>query len=131
MKIDKQLLFGVVIGILIIYFIQNLHKFYCQQSNQQSQQIKTLIRQAARWSAASLQDETPLIAVLHAVYGAGYLWALKDIATDDQIVKFVDPKRFETEITKTMDVATKRAVAACPQYAGDVNKFLSQLAGEM
>lgn len=128
MKIDTQLLFGVLIGVLIMYLIQNIYRFYCK-SNQDA--IQTLIRQAARWSAASLQDKTPLIAVLHSVYGAGYLWALKDIVTDDQIAQFVDPKKFETEITKAMDVATKRAVAACPGYAGDVNSFLSQLAGEI
>ena len=47
--------------------------------------IQKLTRQAARWSTAAAQDDSPLIAVLHANYGAGYLWALKDIATAKQI----------------------------------------------
>ena len=46
--------------------------------NQLSKNINTLIRQAARWSVAAQQDESPIIALLHANYGAGYLWALKD-----------------------------------------------------
>ena len=45
----------------------------------------TLIRQAARWAAAAQQDKSPMIALLHANYGAGYLWALKDIASDQDI----------------------------------------------
>lgn len=46
-----------------------------------------LIRQVARWSTAGKQDKNSMIAVLHANYGAGYLWALKDIIKMDIIEK--------------------------------------------
>ena len=46
--------------------------------------ILKLTRQAARWSVAALQDENPIISILHANYGAGYLWAIKDIVTTDK-----------------------------------------------
>ena len=43
-----------------------------------------------------------MIAVLHANYGAGYLWALKDIATDSEIQKAtgINLGDFENEIVK-------------------------------
>ena len=45
-------------------------------------QLKALIRQTARWTAASQQDKSPMISLLHANYGAGYLQALELIAAD-------------------------------------------------
>src|SRR5207237_6958 len=42
------------------------------------EKVQILTRQAARWSTAASQDNNPLIAVLHANYGAGYLWAIHD-----------------------------------------------------
>ena len=69
------LLFGVVL-------IGNIIKV---KSTDKKSHIETLIRQASRWSVAAQQDDSPIIALLHANYGAGYLWALKDIATDQEI----------------------------------------------
>ena len=93
--------------------------------------IKKLVRQAARWSTASKQDDTPLIAVLHANYGAGYLWALKDIASNSEIetATRVDAKKFESEIVKTQDDATKKVIKSCPQFA-PTSTYLTKLGGE-
>ena len=95
--------------------------------------IKTLVRQTSRWSAAALQDKSPLIAVLHANYGAGYLWALKDIATAEQIkrVTNIDLLKFEKEITSIQDRVTKNAIRVCPDYNPTNNAYLSKIAGEM
>tara|TARA_Y100000389_G_C17223324_1_gene394404 strand:+ start:407 stop:706 length:300 start_codon:yes stop_codon:yes gene_type:complete len=95
--------------------------------------IKTLVRQTSRWSAAALQDKSPLIAVLHANYGAGYLWALKDIATADQIkhVTNIELLTFEKEITSIQDKVTKNAIRVCPEYNPTSNAYLSKIAGEM
>ena len=46
--------------------------------------IEKLVRQSARWSTATKQDKNPLIAVLHANYCAGYLWALKEIVSNEE-----------------------------------------------
>jgi len=94
--------------------------------------IKTLVRQASRWSSAAEQDESPLVSVLHANYGAGYLWALKDIATSEQINQAtgVDVLRFEKEITRIQDNATKKALQVCPDYNPKTNSYLASLAGE-
>ena len=94
--------------------------------------INTLIRQSARWSIASQQDTNVLIAVLHANYGAGYLWALRDIATDDEITKSsgINILKFRDEIIKVQDSATRRLNAACPKFAIPLT-YLGKIAGDV
>ena len=94
--------------------------------------LKTLSRQAARWSIAATQDRSPMIAVLHANYGAGYLWAMKDIATSEQIkdATGIDMQRFEREITRIQDAATRQMVRACPSFGVSGYKYLTKIAGE-
>ena len=60
-----------------------------------------------------------MIAVLHANYRAGYLWALKDIATQQEIetATGIDMSRFERVIVRVQDEATVRMARLCPQYA--------------
>ena len=93
--------------------------------------IKVLVRQAARWSTAAEQDESAMIAVLHANYGAGYLWALKDIATQQEIetVTGIDMSRFEREIVRVQDESTMRMARLCPQYA-PASTYLTSIGGE-
>lgn len=94
--------------------------------------LQILVRQSARWSLAAEQDENPLIAVLHANYGAGYLWAIKDIATSEDVKKAtgIDLKKFERKIVSIQDDTTKKMAKLCPKYAGDSDEFLSTIAGE-
>jgi hypothetical protein len=75
--------------------------------------IKTLYRQAARYAVASLQDDSDVIRVLHANYAMGYLMALKDIASDEEIRRSTGESRvaFEERIARIQDQATKQLVA--------------------
>ena len=95
--------------------------------------INTLIRQTSRWSAAAQQDDSPIIALLHANYGAGYLWALKDIASDQEITERtgLDIIKFKKKITDIQDAATRNVSKQCPQFTGDVDKFLLELGGDV
>jgi len=97
-----------------------------------SAEINILIRQAARWSAAAQQDDSPIIALLHANYGAGFLWALKDIASDQEIYNSsgIDILKFKKTIIDIQDEATKRVSNACPQFTGNINKYLLELGGD-
>jgi hypothetical protein len=90
-----------------------------------------LLRQAARWSLASIQDMNPFIAVLHANYAAGYLWALKDIYTDLEIKNYtgIDMKEFILLIVKNQDIVSKRLVKVCPNFVPERN-LLTQIAGQ-
>ena len=92
---------------------------------------KKLVRQAARWSTAAKQDKNAMIAVLHANYGAGYLWALKDIIKTDIIEKKtkIDMFEFEDAIVKIQDEATQNMAKLCPKYAPEPS-YLTSLAGE-
>ena len=94
--------------------------------------ILKLVRQTARWATAAQQDQSPLVALLHANYAAGYLWALKDIASDTEINKVagINLKQFEEHIVNVQDMTTKNVLKACPEFAGEVDLYLSTIAGE-
>ena len=94
--------------------------------------IEKLVRQSARFATAAQQDESPLVAVLHANYSAGYLWALKGIATPKQIhnATGVDVKKFEEHITNVQDMVTKKMLKKCPEFAGDVDLYLATIGAE-
>ena len=67
----KSLIIGIVIGILLIWIVNKT--YVSDSSSSLDVPIQIMVRQAARWSTAADQDESPMIAVLHANYGAGYL----------------------------------------------------------
>ena len=127
------LILGLILGVIITYILIEVRKSCIIRNkayNVKKEIISVLVRQAARWSTASLQDNNPLIAVLHANYGAGYLWALKDIATSEEIenITSIDALKFEREITSTQDLATKKAIKICPKFAP--KGYLSKIGGE-
>lgn len=94
--------------------------------------IDKLVRQTARWATAAQQDQSPLIALLHANYAAGYLWALKDIASEADISKAtgINSKKFEEHIINVQDTTTQKVLKKCPEFAGEVDLYLSTIAGE-
>lgn len=130
-KIDKYII--IVIIILTLLIDGYLFLTWMDSKINNTDMIRKLIRQSSRWATASRNDKNNLIAVLHANYGAGYLWSLKDLFSDIEINKVIgsDAKRkqFEQEIIEIQDKMTKKAVKDCPQYAGTID-FLSTLAGE-
>ncbi len=95
--------------------------------------IKILTRQCARWLIAAHQDASPMIAVLHAQYGMGYLWAIKDIATTDQFKRAtgLHMPEFERRATVIQDIITKKTVAVCPKFAGDIDIYMAKAAGDI
>ena len=72
-----------------------------------------------------------MIAILHANYGAGYLWALKDIATDNEIERIgkINILQFRDEIVKVQDEATLKMVKRCPNFAPK-KSYLTDIAKE-
>ncbi len=122
-----RIIFSIILIFIIIYAVFKPKN----KTNFKENAIKTLIRQAARWTTASLQDENAMIAVLHANYGAGYLWALQDIADSQEIEKIgkIDLQKFKNSIVSAQDSATKRMAQLCPKFAPP-KTYLSQIAGE-
>ena len=121
-------LFFFITGFIFAFYLLNTRN---NDSKLLQNKIKTLVRQASRWSTAAKQDENSMIAVLHANYGAGYLWALKDIATDSQIENStgIDVQKFEREIVGVQDEATMKMAKLCPEYAPE-SSYLTKLGGE-
>lgn len=123
MKIIYITLVLVIINIAILYvIIKSYNNKYTFEKI-----IKILIRQCARWAIASEQDKTPLVKLLHANYSTGYLWSLKDIASDDEITKTtrIDMKKFTQNILKIQDKSTLYAVKKCPVFGPKETYLLS------
>jgi hypothetical protein len=93
--------------------------------------IKKLIRQTARWASAADQDTNGYIANLHATYAMGYLMALREIYTDEEIEKYtgINVKRFEFEINNIMNNAVKQLSRICPE-GRPKNVYLATLSNE-
>jgi hypothetical protein len=119
-------LYLIVAVIIVFMFMKNGGGGASKRS------IEKLVRQTARWATAAQQDASPLISMLHANYAAGYLWALKDIATPTEIHKAtgVNLKQFEEHIVNVQDSTTKKVIKVCPQFKGEVDLYLATIAGE-
>jgi len=116
--------FYVLIIIILLVLLMN-------KETPLDKSVNTLTRQAARWSTAAVQDENPMIAVLHANYGAGYLWAINDIVTSSEFENMTghDYKKFRDSIVNVQDTATKRALQICPEF-GPKRNYLTTVGGE-
>jgi hypothetical protein len=125
------MLFLIIFIFLLCYLVFNLGKVK-EETLKIDQVIEVMVRSCSRWAVASLQDSSPLIAVLHANYAAGYLWALQDCFTDEQIrnATGVNIIKFQKRITNVQDIATRGLVRVCPKYASDLDIYLSKISGE-
>ena len=131
----NDLLIGVILGIILIFSLTEIrNKCFIKDNTTEflHKKIKIFIKQATGWSLSATQDKTPIIAVLHANYGAGYLWALKRLATAQQIKNAtgIDILEFEKEIVKIQDEVTMKVVKACPNFAPNKKSYLSKIAKE-
>ena len=117
---------------MFIIFVICLIKSNKPITTDKSKIINKLVRGVSRWSNASQQDKSPLIAVLHSNYAAGYLWALQDIALDKEIesASGVDMSVLIDKVTTYQDQAHKKMVGVCPSYASHLDEYLSKFGGE-
>lgn len=126
----QQVLFTSIamVGILVVVVLRMFVSKKPIRSSSKKKDIQALIRQTARWAAASQQDKAPMIAVLHANYAAGYLQALETIATENEINQFTDLRQLRVKVYSVQDKAALKAISACPQYMGeDIDKQLAMI----
>jgi len=131
----KNIIIGVLIGFILMYIInQILSKCWISNNTKKfhNKLINKLVRQTARWATAASQDDNPVIEVLHANYAAGYLWALKDIATNKDIeyVTKIDMNKFQKNVVDIQDKANKKLVKLCPNFIKTDNIYLAKIGGE-
>lgn len=104
--------------LFVIYFYNKKHKTNNFLEKEKKKQTQALIRQTARWTVASQQDTSPMIALLHANYAAGYLQALELITTEQEINQFTSLQELRKKVYGTQDKAARQVVASCPNYLG-------------
>lgn len=92
--------------------------------------IHTLLRHAARWAIAADQDREPLIRALHANYAMGYILALREVASDAEVLHVTgyDPYDLFVELLRVQDEATHAVALRCPQLIPQT--WLAEIAGE-
>jgi hypothetical protein len=93
---------------------------YPSQPNSRPEIIKSLFHQMARWTTAATQDENPVIRVLHANYGMGYLMAIQSIASDSELESVLgvrNVKDLVTEVQRVQNSVTLNLVKQCPTAA--------------
>lgn len=127
----RDLFFGICLGLIIMYILMEIRDHCLLRPKTLEDHIQILARQSSRWATAAKQDKNSMVAVIHANYGAGYLWALKDIATDEQIKATIgiDMKKFTKEIVDIQDQATVKMASLCPKYAPDPS-YLTKIGRE-
>jgi hypothetical protein len=98
-----------------------------------SNAIKSIVRGSSRYALASLQDRSPMIALLHANYGAGYFWAMRDAfnSKDIENATGINILDYEKKITDIQDKSTKEVIKVCPQFATNVDLSLAKIANEL
>jgi len=118
-----------------LYLIAVIFVLYLMMQNKtrgMNKAIEKLVRESARYAVAAQQDESPVIAILHANYAAAYLYALKEFATDSQIhnATGIDVRKFKEHVTNVQDMVTKKTSEKCPDFIGEVDVYLAEIGGE-
>lgn len=120
-----------MLHILIFFIFISLILAFNPPIPDNSAPIKTILRGSARYALASLQDRSPMIALLHANYGAGYFWAMRDAYKTTDIENEVDILKYEKRITEIQDQATKEVMKVCPQFSKNLDLSLAKIANEI
>ena len=117
--------------IILYVIITVVMLFFLFRRKADNSDIVKLVKRSAKWATTAQQDESPLLATLHANYAVGYLWALKDLYDTEEISKKagVNITQFEEHILNVQDMVTKKVVKKCPEFEGDVDLYLSSIAG--
>jgi len=128
--VSGSVIVNILVLVLIVLFL--LYNHHLSQSSEKFESaVKTLVIQASRWSIAAEQDKNAFIANLHANYGVGYVSALRQIASDNEIKKItnVNAIKFEKEIVNTQRRASQKLMKECPAIIpkGTNLALLSQL----
>jgi hypothetical protein len=115
--------FYLFIAIVILVLIMQ------NRSRGTKSSIEKMVKQAAQYAITAQQDVSPVMSVRHANYAVAHLYALGNIATDTQIhnATGIDVKKFREHITNVQEMTTKKTVDKFPDFAGQVDMYLSEM----
>jgi hypothetical protein len=116
-----------LLGVIFVLYLMMKNK-----TRGMNKAIEKLVRQSARYAVAAQQDESPVIAILHANYAAAYFYALKEFASESQIhnATGIDVKKFKEHVINVQDMVTRKTSEKCPDFVGEVDIYLAQISGE-
>jgi hypothetical protein len=116
-----------LLGVIFVLYLMMKNK-----TRGMNKAIEKLVRQSARYAVAAQQDESPVIAILHANYAAAYFYALKEFASESQIhnATGIDVKKFKEHVINVQDMVTRKTSEKCPEFVGEVDIYLAQISGE-
>lgn len=115
----------IVVFFIILIFYLVVKYFSDGNENSKKNLIKKLLKQSTKFIVSSEQDNASIISLLHANYGVAYFYALKNIASDEEIEQLgnIDIQEFEKQITSVQDIATKNVVKKCPECLPNFSNF--------
>lgn len=113
-----------VILVIILMIVKSMNKTNASV-------IQTLVQKTAKYATMAQQDDSPMLAVMHANYSVAYLEALLDVATYRQINRAtnVDVKLFIEHVMMVQQSVTKKVVQKIPALQGEIDLYLSAIAG--
>ena len=93
--------------------------------------IDKLVKQTAKYATLAQQSDAPLIAIMHANYAMAHLEFLTSIASHRQINRTtgIDVKVFVEHVMKVQEEITKKVVQKIPSLQGEIDLYLSSIAG--
>ena len=119
MNLRLALYFGAVVAAAAGLYIL-IQRSYPAPANSRPEIIKSLFHQMSRWTTAAGQDDNPVVRVLHANYGMGYLMAIQSIASEaemEQVLGIRNIKDLVQEVQRVQNEATVELVKQCPTAA--------------
>ena len=121
------ILIALILLLLVVFFKPNIKSTF--SSGTRADAINSMITQSARWVLASLSDQNPFIANLHANYGVGYIIALRDWASDAEIKEAsgVDIFKFSKTVTNAQRQAAQKLISVCPESLPSEHEFLLEV----
>jgi hypothetical protein len=116
--------FYLLIAIVVLVLVMQ------NRSRGAKSSIEKMVKQAAQYAITAQQDTSPVMSVRHANYAVGHLQALGNIATDTQIhnATGIDVKKFKEHIMNVQEMVTKKTVDKFPDFEGQVDMYLSEIA---
>lgn len=89
-----------------------MHK---QKECDKDNMIKILLNKSTTWITTSNNDTNAIIALLHANYATGYLRAMSDIFTEEEITNAsgINLSEFRNKIIKEQNIITNHVMKLC------------------
>lgn len=106
--------------LLILLIIVALSSYRKPNIVSEPEIVKKIFHQMSRWSTASTQDENPIVKVLHANYGVGFMMALQSITSDEALERILgvnNIRKLFSEVESIQHKATVELVKKCPIVA--------------